>query len=95
MEGTVNDAGAGHVPVDSGTVLLPQHPPVLVPGPQAQPSAGPVVHLVELREVGPFTTAWCTGCDWRSFARRSRPLARGEGDDHARLYAPSPMGQGS
>ena len=83
----MNDAGAGQLPVDSGTVLLPQHPPVLVPE--------PVVHLVELREVGPFTTAWCAGCHWRSFARRSRPLARSEGDDHARLYTPSPMGQGS
>jgi hypothetical protein len=32
-----------------------------------------------------FTVARCT-CGWRSYARRSRNLARREADDHTLLY---------
>ena len=45
-----------------------------------------VVHATRLDEQGPFVVASCT-CGWRSYARRSRPLARSEAKDHHLLHA--------
>lgn len=45
-----------------------------------------VVHTVRLIERGPFVLAVCDCCDWETFARRSRPLARREGRDHEILH---------
>lgn len=42
-------------------------------------------HLTELVEQGAFVFAQCT-CGWRSYARRSRPRARDEGDEHGLLH---------
>ena len=44
-------------------------------------------HEVRVEDQGSFTVARCT-CGWRSYARRSRDLARREGQDHALLYSP-------
>src|SRR6478672_6665873 len=41
-----------------------------------------IAHRVVLIDRGPFAVAVCRGCGWESFARRSRPRARGEGRDH-------------
>jgi hypothetical protein len=43
-------------------------------------------HDVAVSDEGSFTVARCS-CGWRSFARRSRDLARSEGKDHTLLYA--------
>jgi hypothetical protein len=48
----------------------------------------PVVHSVHLVEHHQFSVAVCDTCGWRSFARRSRPLARDEGRDHEVLHNP-------
>ena len=48
----------------------------------------PVVHSVHLIEHHQFSVAVCDTCGWRSFARRSRPLARDEGRDHEVLHNP-------
>ena len=45
-----------------------------------------VAHMTRLDEQGPFLVASCT-CGWRSYARRSRPLARSEARDHELLHA--------
>jgi len=45
-----------------------------------------VAHVTRLDEQGPFVVASCT-CGWRSYARRSRPLARSEAQDHALLHS--------
>jgi hypothetical protein len=45
-----------------------------------------IEHRVHLMDRGPFAVAVCRGCGWESFARRSRPLARSEGRDHAVLF---------
>ena len=50
--------------------------------------AAPVVHSVHLVEHHQFSVAVCDTCGWRSFARRSRPLARDEGRDHEVLHNP-------
>ena len=50
--------------------------------------AAPVVHSVHLVEHHQFSVAVCDTCGWRSFARRSRPLARDEGHDHEVLHNP-------
>ncbi|MCU0266519.1 MAG: hypothetical protein MUC45_10470 [Actinomycetia bacterium] len=50
------------------------------------PLPAPAPHEVELVDEGAFTVAVCTGCGWRSYARRSRPLARREGDAHVAQY---------
>ena len=47
-----------------------------------------VVHSVHLIEHHQFSVAVCDTCGWRSFARRSRPLARDEGRDHEVLHNP-------
>jgi hypothetical protein len=52
------------------------------------PSVG-VEHAIRLVERGPFVVAQCTGCGWETFARRSRPLARREGQDHVVLHRAS------
>jgi hypothetical protein len=44
-------------------------------------------HEVRVADQGSFTVARCT-CGWRSYARRSRNLARSEGREHAILYGP-------
>ena len=51
-------------------------------------AAAPVVHSVHLVEHHQFSVAVCDTCGWRSFARRSRPLARDEGRDHEVLHNP-------
>jgi hypothetical protein len=48
----------------------------------------PVIHSVHLVEHHQFSVAVCDTCGWRSFARRSRPLARDEGRDHEVLHNP-------
>jgi len=48
----------------------------------------PVIHSVHLIEHHQFSVAVCDACGWRSFARRSRPLARDEGRDHEVLHNP-------
>jgi hypothetical protein len=48
----------------------------------------PVIHSVHLVEHHQFSVAVCDACGWRSFARRSRPLARDEGRDHELLHNP-------
>jgi hypothetical protein len=48
----------------------------------------PVVHSIHLVEHHQFSVAVCDTCGWRSFARRSRPLARDEGRDHEVLHNP-------
>jgi hypothetical protein len=48
----------------------------------------PVIHSVHLVEHHQFSLAVCDTCGWRSFARRSRPLARDEGRDHEVLHNP-------
>jgi hypothetical protein len=68
-------------------VVLPDIPAPRARNRFADPSAPPAPHRIQMVERGPFTVARCTGCGWESFARRSRPLARAEGLDHARLYA--------
>ena len=45
-------------------------------------------HITELAEQGPFVVATCS-CGWRSYARRSRPLARTEANEHALLHSPA------
>jgi hypothetical protein len=57
----------------------------LIPG-QATAPPGEVVHVTRLDEQGPFVVASCT-CGWRSYARRSRPLARSEAYDHELLHS--------
>ena len=47
-----------------------------------------VVHSVHLVEHHQFSVAVCDTCGWRSFARRSRPLARDEGRDHEVRHNP-------
>jgi hypothetical protein len=44
-------------------------------------------HEVEVADQGSFTVARCS-CGWRSYARRSRSLARSEGQDHLTLHGP-------
>jgi hypothetical protein len=44
-----------------------------------------VHHDVGVHEHGSFTVARCR-CGWRSYARRSRDLARREGADHVLLH---------
>lgn len=46
------------------------------------------IHSVHLVEHHQFSVAVCDTCGWRSFARRSRPLARDEGRDHEVLHNP-------
>ena len=48
----------------------------------------PAIHSVHLIEHHQFSVAVCDTCGWRSFARRSRPLARDEGRDHEVLHNP-------
>lgn len=70
-------------------VVTDQHlsTPPADPIPPPRSSGEAVVeHTVRLVEEGPFTVARCDGCGWRSFARRSRPLARSEGQDHEVLH---------
>ncbi|HTY72484.1 MAG TPA: hypothetical protein VMI11_08675 [Actinomycetes bacterium] len=43
-------------------------------------------HVLSVNDEGSFTVARCT-CGWRSFARRSRGVARREAEDHRLLYA--------
>lgn len=50
--------------------------------------AAPPIHSVHLVEHHQFSLAVCDTCGWRSFARRSRPLARDEGRDHELLHNP-------
>jgi hypothetical protein len=83
-------------PDDAGTTT--DRPPVVEHRPEvvldddpaeipAQPSPPSVVtHVTRLDEQGPFVVATCA-CGWRSYARRSRPLARAEARDHELLHA--------
>lgn len=48
----------------------------------------PAIHSVHLIEHHQFSVAICDTCGWRSFARRSRQLARDEGRDHEVLHNP-------
>ena len=59
--------------------------PVTLPEPAEKHDYG--LHDVRVEDQGSFTVARCT-CGWRSYARRSRDLARREGKDHALLYSP-------
>jgi len=56
------------------------------------PRQAPVEHVMTLVERGPFVVAVCAGCGWETFARRSRPLARSEGQDHMLLHRPPTEG---
>lgn len=47
-----------------------------------------VEHRTSVVDQGAFTVAECS-CGWRSYARRSRPLARREAHDHEVLHAPA------
>ena len=60
--------------------------PVTAPAPEEQ-KHDYGQHDVRVEDQGSFTVARCT-CGWRSYARRSRDLARREGNDHALLYSP-------
>ena len=66
--------GPEHV-VDDASEIPAQSTPLAV-----------VVHVTRLDEQGPFVVATCA-CGWRSYARRSRPLARAEARDHELLHA--------
>lgn len=60
--------------------------PSVDPGPRLAESGPALIHSVHLVEHHQFTVAVCDACGWRSFARRSRQLARDEGHDHELLH---------
>ncbi len=70
---------------DDGSMLTKAVPEIVViAGNDATSTTA--THETEIVDDGPFTVARCS-CGWRSYARRSRRLARAEAADHKVLHA--------
>jgi hypothetical protein len=70
---------------DDGPMLTEAVPDlVVIVGDEATSTT--VAHETEIADDGAFTVARCS-CGWRSYARRSRPLARAEAADHKLLHS--------